>query len=323
MLGVSSMTVHRAIAGKPDIAPRTRTRIMAEVKRLGWRPNMAARGLRVGKSHTLGVLVSNVSASFLPEILQGIDAAAEERGYHSLVCVHEHEPARATTHLRTLQSKGVDGIILYPTTEGKEVGLLNTLVRTVPLAAVMRRPTGFSGASVCVDDEAGGRLAAEHLLSLGHRHLAILHYDEHALSGERRRGFGLSVDAAGVPAPAERSVPLRDDAAARAAVRSLLDAASRPTAVFCVSDRLAALALQTAVELGLAVPRDLSIVGYNGEDWGCLLSPPLTSVEQPRRQIGEQAARLVLGDPPEAGAPPGPELRLPPGLIVRGSTGPP
>lgn len=298
-LGVSAMTIHRAIAGKPDIAPGTRTRILDEIERLGWRPNIAARGLRQGRTYTLGILLSNVAASFLPEILQGIDRAAEARGYHTFVSVHEHDPARAERHLRTLQSKGVDAIVHYATLCGAEVPLLNELLRTTPIVMVMRDTPGFEGPSVVVDDFYGGGLAAQHLLERGHRRIALLSYNEGGFSADRRRGFEERVRAAGIEIPAawNQEVELGDEAT-RAAATAIFSGPERPTALFCTSDRIAARAMQTFTALGLRVPQDVSVVGYNGDAWGQLLPAPLTTIAQPRLEVGERAARLVL-DPSE------------------------
>jgi DNA-binding LacI/PurR family transcriptional regulator len=298
-LGVSAMTIHRAIAGKPDIAAGTRTRILNEIERLGWRPNIAARGLRQGRTYTLGILVSNVAASFLPEILQAIDRAAEERGYHTFVSVHEHDPARAERHLRTLQSKGVDGIVHYPTHSGAEAPLLNEILRSTPVVGVMRDTPGFDGPSVQIDDVFGGALAARHLLERGHRRFAVLSYDDSDFSQDRRRGFEECVREAGfeVPPAWNLQVALGDQATREAAAR-IFGAPDRPTALFCTSDRIAARAMQTFIALGVRVPQDVSVVGYNGDAWGQLLPAPLTTIAQPRLEVGERAARKVL-DPAE------------------------
>lgn len=298
-LGVSAMTIHRAIAGKPDIAPRTRTRILAEIERLGWRPNMAARGLRQGRTYTLGILVSNVAASFLPEILQGVDRAAEARGYHTFVSVHEHDPARAERHLRTLQSKGVDGIVHYATQTGGEVELLNHVLRTTPIVNVMRETPGFDGASVLIDDQHGGALAARHLLGLGHRRIALLSYGDSDFSLDRRRGFEdvLRGNGLQIPPAWTAEVELGDEPTREAAAR-IFRSPDRPTALFCTSDRIAARAMQLFTAIGLRVPQDVSVVGYNGDAWGQLLPAPLTTVAQPRLEVGERAARMVL-DPDE------------------------
>src|SRR5688500_1337717 len=197
-LGVSAMTIHRAIAGKPDIAPGTRDRILAEIERLDWRPNIAARGLRQGRTYTLGILVSNVAASFLPEVMLGVDRAAEQRGYHTCVPVHEHEAPRAERHLRTMQSKGVDGIVHYPTQCGRETELLNQVVASTPVVGVMRDLPDFHGRAVLVDDVFGGGLAARHLLEQGHERFGILSYGDSDFSADRRRGFEAALREAGI-----------------------------------------------------------------------------------------------------------------------------
>lgn len=321
-LGVSSMTIHRAVAGKPDISPETRSRILAEVERLGWRPNIAARSLRQKKTFTLGILVSNVAASFLPEVLLGIDRTAEEKGYHTFVSMHDHDPERAIHHLRTLASKGVDGIVHYPTESGGEVEVLNQVHRTTPVVTVMREAAGFRGPAILVDDPVGGRLAAEHLLTLGHTRIGYLGYGDGGFSHLRRQGFEAALRAAGVEVRPEWTLadlrPADEQIPARAA--RLLSGPERPTAFFCASDRLAARLFQAALARGIRIPDDLSVVGYNGDPWGTLLAVPLTTVAQPRLEVGASAAERVL-DPAVLEAGPS-RLVLEPQLVARGSTAP-
>ena len=312
------MTIHRAIAGKPDISQKTRTRILAEIERLGWRPNMAARGLRQGKTFTLGILVSNTVASFLPEILQGVNQEAERAGCHTFVSVHGNNFERAEHHLRTLQSKGVDGIVHYPTEAGREIELLNEIHRTTPVVTIMRDAPGFHGPRILVDDFAGGRLAAEHLLRHGHTRVGFMGYRDTPLSARRQAGCESALRERGLALPEEwiaADLVPGDDEANHAALR-ILSGSERPTALFCASDRLAARAVQAAAELGIRVPGDLSVVGFNGDHWGALLRPPLTTVAQPRLEVGERAARLVLGLEEVTGP-----LVLEPWLVERASTG--
>lgn len=319
-LGVSPMTVHRAIAGKPDISAETRRRILAEVERIGWRPNIAARGLRQRKTFTLGILVSNVAASFLPEVLQGLNRTAEAHGCHTFVSVHEHDVTRARRHLQTLESKGVDGIVHYPTDSGEEVEILNQVYRSMPVVAVMRELAGFEGPTVLVDDYRGGELAGEHLCWLGHRRIAFLGYAGSQFAQRRLQGFTAELARHGVELRPEWCVGDLAPGDPRAAVeaRRLLELRERPTAFFCVSDRLAARATQGAAAAGLSVPGDVSIIGYNDDPLAVLLPAPLTTIAQPRLAVGEEAARVVLATDfvERAGA----RLVLEPRLVVREST---
>ncbi len=320
-LGVSVMTVHRAIAGKPDISPKTRERVLAEIERLGWRPNMAARGLRQGKTFTLGILVSNVAASFLPEVLQGFNQTAETAGCHTFVSVHEHQPERAIRHLKTLQSKGVDGIILYPTQSGAEAEVVSNVARSIPIVLVMREIEGLVLPAVLVDDVAAGRLAGEHLLGLGHRSIGFVGYADSVFSQQRREGFEAALAIQGVAMRPEWIIPdLEAQGDGARAARRILTASDRPTALFCASDRLAARAIQAATGLGLRIPDDLSIMGCNADPWGDLLTPPLSTVDQCRSQVGSRAALCILD--PEYRTLEAQCLTVAPTLVPRGSTGP-
>ena len=325
-LGVSSMTVHRAIAGKPDIAPRTRARILAEIDRLGWKPNIAARGLRQGKTFTLGVLVSNVAASFLPEILQGVDRTAEEEGYHTIVCVHEHDLSRAERHLQMMRSKGVDGIVYYPTTavgddQLREAELLNEVFASTPIATIMRRVPGFLGSSVVVDDLAGGRLAADHLLELGHTRIGMVGYERSDFAELRVEGFAGRLQEAGCPISPEFTIRVPRLGLVSEAVLPLLSRSDRPAALFCASDRIAGLVLQVTAQLGIRAPGELSVLGYNGEPWTELLPVPLSTLSQPRAAVGQEAARLVLSVRTDSSSPV--QVVLAPSATWRASTTPP
>ncbi|MCC2671130.1 MAG: LacI family transcriptional regulator [Armatimonadetes bacterium] len=312
------MTVHRALAGKPDVAAKTRARVLEEAERLGYRPNIAARGLRQGKTFTLGVLLSDVAASFLPEVLQGIHLAAEDRGYHAIVCVHEHDPDRAKRHLQHLQSKGVDGIVYYPTLGGKDLDVLNQVARNTPTVAIMREAPGFTGSTVLVDDRLGGAVAVRHLLELGHQRVGFLGYEDNGFTQERQQGYEETLREAGIePRPEWIAHASRREDACRAAT-GLLTLPERPTALFCASDRLAARAIQAAAALELNVPRNLSVVGFNGDAWLDLLSVPLTTVAQPRLELGSRAARLVLEPLEDAGG--HAVIKLDPWLVAREST---
>lgn len=316
-LGVSTMTVHRAIAGKPDISARTRARILEEIERLDWRPNIAARGLRQGKTFTLGILVSNVAASFLPEVLQGVDRTAEAHGYHTFVCVHEHDTDRAVKHLRVLQSKGVDGILLYPTYHGGEAAVAAEVSRTTPLVLMMRELEDAPLPAVLVGDREAGRLAAEHLRSLGHTRLAFLGYRESWFSEQRQRGFLERLGEEGIRLPPQSIATVAGQNEGTEAAVRLLRQAPPPTALFCGSDRLAARALHAARSLAIRVPEALSVLGSNGDAWTELLSPGLSTIAQPRTEVGILAARLAL-----SGAADGKEVRhlvLRPYPILRSS----
>ncbi len=326
------MTIHRAIANKPDISEKTRNRILAEIQRLGWQPNIAARGLRQGKTFTLGILVSNVSVSFLPEILQGVDRTAEEAGCHTFVCVHEHDPARAVRHLQTLQSKGVDGIILYPTLAGEEAVVVEQIRQTTPVVLIMRALPGTACPAIVTDEARCGELAAEHLLDLRHKRIGFIGYEDTEIARVRRDQFALTLARAGFPPAEERFLDnLSSRALQSGTILEYLSTTDRPTAVFCASDRIATHTIQAAHRLGLQVPGDLSVLGSNGDAWAELTSPPLSTIAQPRTQLGIQAARAVLfcnGDPhagsdPSSSAPTVPDTRLKPHLLLRGSTAPP
>jgi LacI family transcriptional regulator len=217
----------------------------------------------------------------------------------------------------------VDGLVYYPTEAGTEGALLNELHESMPVVTLMRSVPGFRGSSVEVDDYLGGVLAARHLLELGHRSLGFLGYgDNNYFSAERLRGFEDTVRGAGIalrPEWVAADLELGDDPARRAAAR-ILTGVERPTALFCASDRLAARAMQAALALGLRVPHDLSLLGFNGEPWTGLAATPLTTIAQPRQELGQRAAQVVLS--PEASSDRSGRIVLAPSLVPSASTAP-
>jgi LacI family transcriptional regulator len=325
-LGVSMMTVSRALNGRGRISDETRQRVLAVAERLKYRPNRLVHAIKHGRSRSIGVMVP-IATSFSATVVRGIHDALAEHHYLPILHFHGEGPqARRDEaeleYLHRLLDHRVDGIIFWPSDETvPQVYLHEVWDRGVPLVAVDRHlphtNADFSG----TDDEAGGRLAAEHLLSLGHRRLAHI-TGEHWVStyADRLKGF--------VAAVAGRSdVTLATGECADCdcgdVARRLLGAGDRPTALFLSSDRMAPHAYAVAESLGLTIGKDLSVVGFADLTETAWLRPRLTTVRQNAYQIGEEAARLLLdrlegravGTPPRS-------VRVVPEVVVRKSTAP-
>lgn len=325
-LGVSMMTVSRALNGRGDVAEATRARVLAAAKRLKYRPNRLVHALKTGRSGTVGVMIP-VAGSFSARVIHGVhDVLADNR---CLPILHFHGNGPQANrddselqYLHRLLDQRVDGIIFWPSDETvTQMYLREVWERGVPLVAVDRHlpltMADFSG----TDDHAGGRLVAEHLLSLGHRRLAHIGGEPWVSTyAERRRGFEQAL--------AERSdvsysVMECKDCECADQARSLLASEAPPTAIFLPSDRMAPHVFTAASTLGLDVGTDVSVAGFAELTETLWLRPKLTTVRQHPYTIGCEAARLLL-DRLDGRAPSQKprSVRVAPELVVGESTGP-
>ena len=291
--GVSISTVSLAINAPTRVSPATRTRVLAAVDELGFVPKTEAvtRARRgVGR---IGVIAPFTSSAFFARVLNGVLRAA--RGKQVEVVVYDHESANASPLASLPLTRQVDGVIVMtvPLTDDVARRLLDQPVETV---LVDQRRPGFS--SVAVDDVAAGRMVAEHLLARGCRRCGFVGhaqdvYDYVLESQARLAGLRAGLQAAGIElADADVRVCERDFEAGRAAARELLDRSERPGAVVAHDDLLASGVLAAARQLGIGVPEQLMVVGF---DDSALAAPlGLTSVHHPAEQVGERALELLL-----------------------------
>ncbi|MCE9632224.1 MAG: LacI family transcriptional regulator [Planctomycetia bacterium] len=322
-LGVSLMTVSRALSGRGRISDETRDRVLAVAKRLKYRPNRLVHAIKHGRSRTVGVMVP-IANSFSATLVRGIHDALAEHHYLPILHFHGEGPQAdrddvELEYLHRLLDQRVDGIIFWPSDETvPQLYLREVWERGVPLVAVDRHlprtNADFSG----TDDEAGGRIAAEHLLELGHRRLSHIG-GEHWVStyADRRRGFEAAV--ADVPGVSYSVEECADCQCGEIAAR-LLAGRDRPTAIFLSSDRMAPHVYAAAESRGLTIGKDLSVVGFADLAETAWLRPRLTTVRQNAYLIGQEAARLLF-DRLEGRAPGAAprSVRVVPELVVRES----
>jgi DNA-binding LacI/PurR family transcriptional regulator len=322
--GVSGQTVSRVVNASPRVDPETRGRVEAAMAELGYRPHRAARALRTGRTHTIGLVVSTLATVGNSRMLQAVADAASARGYAlTVVTLAADDVASA---FERLADQGVDGaIVLNEATErvrgaatlgrGVGAGLRLVVVDSPPDDRLAAEPW-FS--TLGTDHAGGAALATRHLLELGHR--TVHHIGGPAGSfaaAERERGWRDALSAAGVVAPRV----LRGDwtsASGRAAASALRDAEA--TALFVANDQMALGALRALAEIGRDVPRDVSVVGFDDVADAADYRPPLTTVHQDFDGLGTRAV-TVLVDGIEAGARATSDT-VPTRLVVRASTAP-
>jgi DNA-binding LacI/PurR family transcriptional regulator len=304
---------------KARVADATRARVLRAAEELGYRPNVVARSLVRRRSYALGVVVPDIANQFFADVVSGAERVATDEGYAVFLCEQRDVPLER--HLQALRARQVDGVILdaagASTVPQAEFEGLNIVLIDQPSD---RWP------GVASDAEGAGRLAAEHLLALGHGKIAFVgpSADVHGFR-MRERGFVRALADAGVRLPSEwlRRAPATLDGG-QAAMRSLLGSVERPTATFCANDLIALGAHKTCTQLGVSIPRQMSLVGCDDIAFARLVTPELTTVAVPARELGARAARLLVREI-EGGAGAGPQRSrpLPVKLVIRGTTAPP
>ena len=320
--GVSIATVSHALSGKRPVSGATRRRITSAARRLGYRPNQVAAAMITGRTQTLGVLVPDIANPFFSGLVHAAEGAAAARGYTVVFSTAELDPALEARAVEVFQDKRVDALLYLGGTD-KENRALRSLAKagTQIVALDEALPTIPRGASlVTVDNVEGGRLAARHLVELGHSELgAITGPSGLPTARDRLKGF---TDGAGRRKPHRRRIRYSDAYTidgGRVAAEDLLALEPDITALFCANDLMGLGAIEAARALGRKVPGKLSVVGFDDIFVAALVSPPLTTIRQPLARLGKEAADLAI-DLIE-GRTAGPERRvLPVELVVREST---
>lgn len=316
--GVHVSTVSRSLGNAPTgVSSANAARIRAIAESMGYHPDAAASALRTGRSRMIGMLVPYLTDYVLARIFEGADEATRAAGYHTVVSSTYDDPPQRMAKLEQLLTRRPEGIIIADARlDGDDlVGVLRR--KKVPYVLVNRRLRGHP--SVTLDDVLGGRLAAEHLLTLGHTEVGVLAGPDYASTCvERTHGFVQRYLIAGIGVTENRVVNSRADVeGGHEAAYSLLAANPEITALFAINDFAAIGAMGAARELGRTPGRDIAIVGFNDIPLAQFLPVPLTSVGSPMFEMGQGAARMLCelvaghGGEPE---------RLAPTLNARAST---
>ncbi|MFJ6564113.1 LacI family DNA-binding transcriptional regulator [Streptomyces sp. NPDC091412] len=318
--GVSKSLVSLVLRGSAGVRPEKRQAVLAAVEELGYRPNAAARSLSERRTRTVGVLLNDMRNPWFVELLDGLNSRLYDSGLHMLLADGHLNRRLGEDLTRTFTELRVDGLVAVGTL--RDPGALRVAAGRVPTVVAGAREPELPGVDVVAgDDEQGARLATEHLIALGHRHIAHI-AGRGAVGDLRRRGFEATMRAHG---PAGTAVveqgDLTEEGGYRATVR-LLSRTPRPTAVFAVNDMACVGALSAAEESGLRVPRDLSLAGYDNTYLSRLRHVWLTTVDNASHDVGRRAAQRLLDRIDDSDLPRTVDLTSPV-LEVRGTTAPP
>jgi LacI family transcriptional regulator len=293
---VSPSTVSRVLNGTTPVSPATRRRVLAAIEALDYTPNAFARGLATNRSGGIGVTTNDIGSPYYAVMLRGVEASIEDAGLHLLVSSGHARADSERSAIQFLKQRRSDALIVQAEalTDAELIELSEEA--GVPVVIFGRRIPELASLCVHLDNEAGGRLATGHLLEHGHRRIAHitgpLRFPD---ARHRLQGYRDALERAGI-AYDDHLVVEGDfrEGGGRSAMERLLDRGPEPDAVFAANDQMAAGAMRAARDRGLDVPRDLSLVGYDDVLLAQYLSPALTTVRQPLRDMGRAAADIAI-----------------------------
>ena len=294
--GVSHTTVSRALHNSELISVATTERIKKIAVDLNYQPSFAARSLKTKRSQALGVIVSQIDDPFFSEILQGIDDVAQANGYSLFIAASQQDPRRENTIVQTMREHRVDGVILCSPRFTVEQSL-RLQSYDIPIVAINNQADEEYQFSIYHDDVDGGKQACEHLISLGHKRIAYL---GDATSGrttrERLAGFQQAMRKAGLGVTDEYVHQVVGNNARQGyeGLEYFLRLSVMPTALICYNDMMAIGVLKGLHQANLRVPVDVSVTGFDNILVSDFTNPTLTTVDQPKRFLGAEAARMML-----------------------------
>jgi DNA-binding LacI/PurR family transcriptional regulator len=292
---VSHSTVSRALRNSPLVNPETRELIQKIAAEKGYTVSAVARSLVTRRTNTIGVVVTSIADPFVGDVVSGIEEYAVAQQYSVILATCHGDPGREMRAVRSLQERRVDGILVAASRVGAlYLPMLEEM--KAPIVLINNQHPGEFGAHVSIDNPAGARLIVKHLLGLGHRRIAYMG-DSFGLHSDTERcaGYRETLVEAGIPF--EAGLVVNGDGGAesgRQAMGQLLGLAERPTAVFCYNDMQAFGAMRAIRERGLHVPADISVAGFDDLYLARYSDPPLTTVRQPKQEMGREAADILL-----------------------------
>ncbi len=318
--GVSLGTVSNVLNHPELVAEATRQRVLHVIGEVGFVRNGSARQLRIGATQTIGLIVLDVANPFFTEVAHGAEAAASERGYLVILCNTGNSPDKEAHYLDALAEQRVAGMLIVPTVAYTP----DSLRRETPVVLLDRLSKEANCCSVSVDDVAGGEMAGQHLLAAGHQRIAYLHGPfTNAQYIDRLEGLRRAVAQTGRD-PNAVIVPLAASAdnaqAGGASVAAFCQIPDRPTAIFCGNDYLAVGVMHALAQCGMSVPRDVALIGYDDIDLAAMFSVPLSTIRQPKYELGYAATELLLDEITGKDAHTHRQIVFRPELIVRESS---
>ena len=319
--GVSTMTVSRVLNNSGYASDETRARVLAAASELGYLPNALARSLHVKRTHTLALVLTDITNPFFTTVARGVEDAASAEGFSVIFCNTDESEEEEARYVRMLLERQVDGLLLVPACSASR-SVEAALARGKPVVILDRTVAGADVDTVRCDSEGGAHAAAQHLIRLGHRDIAVLGGSpDVSVAVERVAGARRAFAEAGLPLGEERVLHGRPDVRSGAEMaRAALSLLPRPTALLATNNFIAVGAFSALRDAGLSVPDDLSLAGFDDLPASLVVDPFLTVVSQPAYEMGRQGTALLLarlrGNGPQATQ----DIVLPTELVLRRST---
>lgn len=318
---VSISTVSRTINQTGKISPATQEHVRRVMRELGYKPNRVARRLRAGgKCHLLGLIIPNIQNPFFADLARGVEDVAYRNSYAVLLCNYDEDAAKERFYLDVMQQESVDGVILPPVHE-RDPAVLRLARSGVPVVCVDRALTDTSIDSVGVDNWRGASDAVAHLVARGHRRIGFISGPIDSSTGrERLAGYRAALAAAGLPfVPGLVRYGDYKQESGRSLALDLLALPTPPTALFVSNNLMTIGALEAIHARRMRLPGQIALVGFDDLPLAAVFNPPLTVVRQPAYDVGKTAAELLFSRIENPARPPT-RLKLPPELVVRGSS---
>ncbi|WP_339226852.1 LacI family DNA-binding transcriptional regulator [Oceanobacillus sp. FSL K6-2867] len=293
---VSIATVSKVINQKGRISEETVKKVRQAMEKLNYQPNLIASALMGKQTKTIGLLIPDLANPFFSELARSIEDRAHEFGYNIVMCSTDYQEAKEEKYIALLKQKRVDGFILASGFENFKI-VKELINEDFPVAIVARDFPMIPINAIALDDFMGGYLAATHLINLGHTNVGVIALDVWS-NRERIRGFRQGYE--------QRNLQLRDDFSylknmkenhvelGKRAIKKYIDSGNIPSAIFACNDLLAIGAVNEAKGNGLKIPRDLSVIGFDNTIIATLVDPPLTTIAQPIKEMGEEVIDLMI-----------------------------
>lgn len=322
LAGVAPITVSRVVNGADSVTEDTRQRVQQAIDQLHYVPNSLARSLRSRQSHTIALIVSDITNPFWTTVARGVEDTAAENDYRTILCNTDENPAKETNYLNLLVGRRVDGIIVAPATrEKKRLSLLKQV--QVSCVLIDRRVEGFKADLVYGDSRTGARLLLDHLIELGHRRIALINGPSTiSTAQDRADGYRETLEQHGLNVDENLIFQgeFKQESGYRL-VKQALVCNPRPTAIFAANNFIALGVLQALQEANLRVPEDIALVCIDDIPYLSAIDPFLTVAAQPAYEMGESAARLLVERLTTNRTGKTREVVLAPQLIIRRSCG--
>lgn len=296
-LGVSKMTVSRAIRNHPDISNVTKERVLKIVAKYSYRPNMLVPALFRKRTYIIGLVIPSIRDSFFPEVTKGVEDEASRRGYNVILCNSDGKQKKEIQLIDVLLGKQVDGLLVAPSQETNDINPYLRLIKEgINLVFIDKYFKGLKANYVVVDDKNGAYKIVEHLIKLGHKKIAHIKGPKFvSTSVDRFEGYKRALKKYGIYLDEEIIIAGGfDEESGYQAMGKLLKIMERFSAVFCVNDPVAIGAYKAIKEANIKIPEDIALTGFADSKEISFLEVPLTTVNQPKYKLGEKAASLLL-----------------------------